>query len=182
MRTFALFLVLSGVVVLWGCDDEDSSTADGGDAGSRSDSQTLNDSAILVPDAASDTANLDGGNGDAGGDASTMAIEVTWTNVYAMVIMPSCVGGSCHGGNAGGLNMNTKATAYTNLVNADSNNSGACANMKRVIPNGGGILLPKLEQVANAYCEGTMPLGGSKLAQSQIDLVKGWIEAGALNN
>lgn len=119
------------------------------------------------------------GTGAAGGGAATGA---TFTEVYT-AIMAGC---TCHTSpqGRGGLIMNTKAAAYTNLVGASGVASG-CTAEKRVVASdptksmlyvaasGGGMIgscrVPK------------MPPQGM-LSTADADKIKSWIMAGAMNN
>ena len=124
----------------------------------------------------------------------------TFTNVYANVISQRCT--SCHrpgggGVNVGMLDMSTQPVAYAALVGVTSAGTGAgtsgvtCASaaVPRVAANNaaGSLLFNKV----SSKLAGVMPLCGSPmptpataapLTQAQIDLIAGWIDAGALNN
>ncbi len=115
--------------------------------------------------------------GAAGGGNTTAA---TFTQVYGL-IMAGC---GCHvSGTSGGLAMPNKMTAYTNLVGA---NSGACNGQKRVVANdpNNSVLFHTLDRSKLGDCSPpAMPAGGmAKWSQADIDKVKSWIMAGAMNN
>jgi hypothetical protein len=139
--------------------------------------------------------------------SATQSVEITcdtliptFTNVYANVLSPRCI--SCHrpggsGVNAGMLDMSTQATAYANLVGVTSAGTGAgtsgvtCATaaLPRVAAGNavGSLLFNKVNSklaATLAACGSPMPLPGSAaaLTQAQVDLIAGWIDAGALND
>jgi hypothetical protein len=121
-----------------------------------------------------DGSSADGGGGDAGG--------ATFTRVFAL-FQETC-GTSCHGSTArGGLNMSTKAMAFTELT-SPGNAEGTCmgSNRKRVVPfmPAMSLLIQKLEGTQN--CGQRMPEGRAALSAAQIGEVRSWITAGAMNN
>jgi hypothetical protein len=129
-------------------------------------------------------------------------LSPTFTNVYANVIGARCIG--CHkpggsGVTVGGLDMSTQAKAYVDLVNVPAAGTGAgtsgvtCASLSpallRVVPNNsaGSLIFEKVNsklQSLPAPCGSPMPLPATAVAltQAQVDLIAGWIDAGALNN
>jgi hypothetical protein len=120
--------------------------------------------------------------GGAGGAAgSGMGTAATFTQVYGLM-MTGC---GCHiSGSAGGLSLTNKMTAYMNLVGATS---GACTSQKRVVANdpNNSVLVHALERtMLGSNCSPPpMPAGGmAKWSQADIDKVKSWIMAGAMNN
>lgn len=119
-------------------------------------------------------AGMGGMAGAAGGGAAT------FTQVYAL-IMTGC---GCHvSGSSGGLSMANKMTAYTNLVGVDST---ACSGQKRVVANdpANSVLFHSVDRTMLGSCRvPQMPAGGAaKLAQADIDRIRAWIMAGAMNN
>lgn len=119
------------------------------------------------------------GGGMAGAAGGGGAATATFTQVYGL-IMAGC---SCHvSGSSGGLSMANKMTAYTNLVGA---NSTACSGQKRVVANDptNSVLFHSIERTMLGSCNvPQMPAGGTKWSQADIDKVKAWIMAGAMNN
>lgn len=86
----------------------------------------------------------------------------------------SCAG--CHGTN-GGLTL-TSGVSYGELYHVPA--SSSCTSLHRVLP--GDVLNSVLYiKVAGTACGDRMPLGGS-LSQIEIDLIRDWIDQGALNN
>jgi hypothetical protein len=126
----------------------------------------------------------------------------TFTNVYATVIGVRCTG--CHrpgggGFTVGGLDMSTQAAAYANLVGVAAAGTGVgtsgvtCGSLApgllRVRPGDSAQSL--LHAKVSAKVLGIQPPCGSPmptpataapLTQAQVDLIKAWIDAGALND
>ncbi|HET6335099.1 MAG TPA: hypothetical protein VFG30_17870, partial [Polyangiales bacterium] len=119
------------------------------------------------------------GGGMAGAAGGGMAATATFTQVYGL-IMTGC---GCHvTGTSGGLSMANKMTAFTNLVGA---NSMACSGQKRVVANdpANSVLFHSVERTMLGSCNvPQMPAGMAKWSQADIDKVKSWIMAGAMNN
>jgi hypothetical protein len=72
---------------------------------------------------------------------------------------------------------------YANTVNVPANE---LQSMDRIEPNqpDQSYLIRKIEgtQAAAGGSGSRMPLGGAALSQADIDTIRGWITAGALNN
>ena len=95
------------------------------------------------------------------------------------VFNPICTG--CHGGNRPPAGLSLQAgSSFATLVNVRSSQD---APLTRVIPGNANdsLLIHKLED-ANPPVGVRMPRGGAPLAQSTIDMIRAWIDAGALNN
>lgn len=121
-----------------------------------------------------------GAAGMAGAAGGGNTAASTFTQVYGL-IMAGC---GCHvSGTSGGLAMPNKMTAYMNLVGV---NSGACAGQKRVVANdpNNSVLFHTLDRSKLGDCTPpAMPAGGmAKWSQADLDKVKSWIMAGAMNN
>ncbi|MGD8859880.1 MAG: hypothetical protein PVI30_07700 [Myxococcales bacterium] len=127
--------------------------------------------------------------GAAGGDATAATWTAVWENV---IVATGCNGGPlCHGGLAGGmLVMLDKESAYEALVNQPAegiNLTGMgtnCADtdLVRVVPGDpdNSLLVQKVENPMPA-CGGEMPPNGM-LAADQIQLIRDWVAAGAMND
>jgi len=92
-----------------------------------------------------------------------------------------CAGSNCHGNGAGGLTINTSASAnHARLVNVTSPMSGEVY----VIPNNAqnSYLVKKLENRQGSGNGGRMPVGGSALDNVDLTNIKNWINTGAQNN
>jgi len=123
-----------------------------------------------------------GGGGSGGataGAGGTGGGGATFTQVYGLIMM----GCSCHvTGNAGGLAMTNKMTAYTNLVGM---NSTACSSQKRVVAGdpATSVLFHSIDRTNLGSCMvPQMPRGMAKWSAANIETVKAWIAAGAMNN
>ncbi len=98
------------------------------------------------------------GNGGAGAAA-------TFTTIYSTILTAHCSGGSCHTpGSAGGVSFSSKSNAYS-------------AVSSRVTPGNGAN-----SGFYNTVNSGAMPRGAPKLSAADLASIKGWIDAGALNN
>jgi hypothetical protein len=127
-------------------------------------------------------------------------LNPTFTNVYNSIISPRCV--SCHrpgsgGVNVGRLDMSTANNAFANLVGVAAQGTGAgtsgvtCASaaLSRVVAGdaSGSLLFNKVNSKVVGVlpaCGSPMPLPGGALALTagQVELVRSWIAAGALND
>lgn len=126
------------------------------------------------------------GNGVEGGDFSVqftistpVTIGPTLDQIQAAVFTPSCASSSCHsnGAQAAGLSLADADTSYLELVGQFS---GQVVN-QLVEPNNSAAsyLIHKLEGAATIE-NARMPIGLPAIAQSDIDVIKQWIDAGAL--
>lgn len=112
---------------------------------------------------------------------TTTLPPATWTGVQG--ILASKCAGSCHTGSSvsGGLGgLDDYDAGYTNLVNADATCGGSLA--KRVLPadSASSFMMHKLDWTQD--CGATMPFGGSKLPAGERNVIRAWIDAGALKN
>ena len=99
--------------------------------------------------------------------------NISFSNDVQPIFDQTCI--SCHP-NSGDLDLTT-ANSYNDLVNVNASGFSG----KRVVPGDAeqSILYKKIDG-SGAYGS-NMPLGGS-LSTAQINLIKQWIEEGALNN
>lgn len=113
---------------------------------------------------------------DKGGDTSTL--EPTFTNVRSEVLVVSCAFSTCHGSGTGGLTL-SDSTAPGDLVDVEST---ALPGAFLVIPGDAdaSYLVQKLE-AASGIVGTEMPPGGT-LEADRLQLVRDWIDAGALDN
>jgi len=100
------------------------------------------------------------------------------------ILTASCAFSGCHGGASPAQGMSLVAgQTFANTVNVPANE---LASMDRIEPNqpDQSYLVRKIEgtQAAAGGSGARMPLGGAALSQSDIDTIRGWITAGALNN
>ncbi|MBW2464564.1 MAG: hypothetical protein JRH11_23150 [Deltaproteobacteria bacterium] len=121
-------------------------------------------------------------------------IEATWTAIYDRVIVGGgCLG--CHDPDAtvsfveqSALDLSDKDGAYAAMVGVEALGTPCMAEggADRIIPGDadGSMLIHKFENRlpdGGDICGGPMPLG-VPLPQSQIDVVRIWIDDGALDN
>lgn len=110
-------------------------------------------------------------------------VAVTLGQIQSQVFSPSCSG--CHSGPTSGnlpsgMNLSTANDSFNALVNVTSLQVGT---LNRVTPNDStnSYLIHKLEGGPNIVGS-RMPQGGPFLDQATIDMIKAWIDDGALNN
>jgi outer membrane protein assembly factor BamB len=103
-----------------------------------------------------------------------------------------CIGGFCHG-ESGGLNLQATPTEqYTSLLGADkmgaptgtgdTNATGMCGGMKRIVPGNPDMSVLYQKVAGQQTCGERMPTSGSgidPLTTAELDVVRGWIMAGA---
>jgi hypothetical protein len=117
-----------------------------------------------------------GSSSDSAGGSASPA-QVTFTEVYAKVLKP-CT--SCHAGFVGqfdGLDVSTQATAYKNLVRVSASR---CSGTLVIPKSAASSVL--YEKITNPTCGSLMPQNAPALSQTEIDLVKNWIDEGAPND
>jgi hypothetical protein len=126
-----------------------------------------------------------GGSGGSGAGSGGAGSGASFTQVFTL-LTTNCAGSACHANAmrpADGLSFSDMATAYANLVNVDAVN---CSGEKRVVPGNPdkSELVHSLQHTNVGSCTRTprMPEGKPQLAQSDIDVVIAWIQAGAPNN
>ena len=97
------------------------------------------------------------------------------------IFSANCAESGCHAGPSPQRGMNLSAgQAYTNTVEVSSEEIPRLLRIEPANPDS-SYLVMKLEN-APGIVEQPMPLGRAPLAQSQIDIIRAWIDAGALNN
>jgi hypothetical protein len=137
-----------------------SSGGQGGIAGSKIDAG--------APD--TKTTSMDGGASTDGAGAEVSAYAATWTDIYNRMLnnmsYPSnCTGGGCHNpGTQKGLDFSTQAKGYTTV------------KTKLVVGN------PGASSIVSQLSAGKMPQGRPKMPAVDLNVIKAWIMAGALNN
>ena len=123
---------------------------------------------------AGDGTGVDNGNGNGG--------VVTLSGDVQPILSQNCTMAGCHSGTspAQGQNLSTGQT-WANTVNVPANESA----LMRILPGKPDLsyLVHKIEGTqAVSGSGGRMPLGRSPLSQGDIDKIREWIQAGALNN
>ncbi len=117
-------------------------------------------------------------------------ITPEFSSIYASVISTTCGVVGCHRGTepTGNLDMGSRTAAYSNLVGVNAMSSGCIdSGLMRVVEEDAdhSLLINKLEgHLANGdmVCGPQMPLGGTPLDESVIDVIREWINEGALDN
>jgi Bacterial Ig-like domain len=119
-----------------------------------------------------------GGYGSGGGGGSGSggtALQANFTSIQDNVFTPICT--ACHTGAGApqGLRLDS-ANSYALLVGVASQEAPALQRVAPGDPNN-SYLIKKLEGTAGVG--GRMPLGGTPLAQADIDVIRQWITDGA---
>ena len=100
------------------------------------------------------------------------------------ILTANCAFSGCHAGAspAQGMNLSDGQT-YTNTVNVASNE---LPSMDRIEPGDpdNSYLVNKVQgtQAGVGGGGGQMPLGGTPLTTEQVDAIRAWVAAGAMNN
>ena len=155
------------VIACGGCGGSNSSgqgtvVVSHGEGGSTMDGSTRD--ASRIPPGASP---VEAGPPEAGIDA---APAVTWTGIYQNLLVnkgsPSnCTGASCHDpGTEKGIDLSTPQMGYTTISH-------------RLVPGS-----PDSSDLVTVLQSGYMPQGRPQMAAADIDLIRAWIKAGALEN
>jgi hypothetical protein len=83
----------------------------------------------------------------------------------------------------GMLNMgSTQADSYAAIVGTSSMSARCGATHTLVVPGDSSTSLLFLKLQEGPPCGDRMPLGGSPLTAAQLEMVRSWIDAGAMNN
>lgn len=114
---------------------------------------------------------------DKGGDTAP-SLEPTFTNVQGEVLVASCAFSTCHGSGTGGLTLEDGMDP-SSLVGVESVGSPGAILVVAGDPDA-SYLVQKLEG-ASGIVGDAMPPGGA-LEADRLQLVRDWIEAGALDN
>ncbi|MDH4200312.1 MAG: hypothetical protein OEV66_08045 [Spirochaetia bacterium] len=115
--------------------------------------------------------------------STTTSTTSSTTGTFAADVQPiftnSCATGSCHvtGSKTVPLDL-TSGNAYTNIYNITSTQD---PTKKYVVPSSSATSYLYIKLTGAGVTGTQMPKGGS-LTQTQIDTIKSWIDAGALNN
>src|SRR6185295_8172048 len=114
-----------------------------------------------------------GGGGGGGGGGATL--QANFTSIQDNVFTPICT--SCHTGAGApqGLRLDS-ANSYALLVGVASGEQPSLQRVTAGNPNN-SYLIQKLE--GTAAVGGRMPLGGTPLAQADINVIRQWITDGA---
>jgi hypothetical protein len=109
---------------------------------------------------------------------------VSFATVYSTAIMGTCT--ECHKAGAtaaGGLDMSTEATAFTNLTTgAPAGADKACTTTKYVVAGSAAtsLLYQKVSGTGlPATCGAKMPKGVANYPAADVTLIENWINGGA---
>ncbi|NNE07622.1 MAG: hypothetical protein HKN20_03565 [Gemmatimonadetes bacterium] len=130
----------------------------------------------LTIDFAHNTTFTDIGFTDSGGEVIAVLPAPTFSQIQSEILTPSCVNAGCHPGGGGPMSLAAGA-AYDNLVNAASN-----YGIDNVEPGDAENSVLWLKVVGDPDFGNRMPLFGAALSQEQTDMIRDWIDAGALDN
>jgi hypothetical protein len=148
-----------------------------------------------------------GGGSDSGGTTNTLPFPATLTDIQTNIFTPKCI--SCHQPGQEGvvntqptvavpdsvpLDLSTKAAAYDSLVGPDGtgrksvqsrcgvNDDQHCG--LRVAPGDpdSSYMIHKLENTDISFATDPMPRNATPLGQDEINVIRQWIQDGALNN
>jgi hypothetical protein len=111
-------------------------------------------------------------------------LSPTWSNVYSAVLAKQCL--PCHasatGLSQGHLDMASKGAAYTHLVGVAASGAACGGKGTLVVPGqaSSSLLYEKLS--TSPPCGSMMPFGRAPLSGSEKNLIKNWINRGAMND
>ncbi len=112
-----------------------------------------------------------------------VTIQPKLSNIQTEIFDKSCGMSSCHGGSAGGLNLQN-GNSFSQLVNVQSNNDGAnTPPFLRVLPGkpDSSFLIIKLTNPTSQQGN-MMPQVGGALSAEKINVIRQWISNGAPND
>jgi hypothetical protein len=109
-------------------------------------------------------------------DVDEDVIQPTLAVIQEEVFTPIC--STCHGGAnpAAGQNLSSIENSIASLINVDSSNP----DFKRVLPGDSLNSYLYLKITGNSLAGSRMPLGGAALPDDMINVIKQWIDHGAL--
>ncbi len=107
----------------------------------------------------------------------------TFSGIYERILLPEgCAAAFCHGAEspAGALQLGSRAQACEALIGVPASGV-ACADSKlvRVVPGDPASSLLLMKLTIQPPCGVSMPAPDSLLRESQIALIRRWIELGA---
>ncbi len=115
--------------------------------------------------------------------ARPIALEPTWTSIFANVIRPSCATVGCHAGatSANMLDLSNAADAYAALTTRDS--SATCGSAPYVTAGdpSGSALIDKLRPT-QTLCAGSSRMPPSGLSAATVAVIEEWVMRGAMND
>lgn len=188
MHVYALFGTLA---LSMGCDEEDSGPSgesqsaqtDGGDTEEAGVETSDGTEQTSGPSDGSTTSTGETGSDDDGDTSGGAGVEPTFDEVFETILAPlQCANGYCHGSGAGQLQLGDAEQSYAALIDASAS-LAACDRTMLVVPGdpAASILYARLDPAgADAVdCFVPMPQDADPPSDSELDLVRRWIEAGA---
>ncbi|KAA3635782.1 MAG: hypothetical protein DWP97_04095 [Calditrichaeota bacterium] len=116
--------------------------------------------------------------GSSGGTNPVDTIVNFATDVRPIIQSNGCLGGSCHGGSASNGGLNLGSAEYSEIISANGTNGAfVVANSSAT-----STFYIKVSQDTPSIGGSRMPLTGGALSAGQIEMIKDWIDQGALNN
>lgn len=108
-------------------------------------------------------------------------LRARFSSIQESILTPSCAVANCHLGSTAQLGLNLQqGSAYGNLVNVASRQNGA---FLRVKPGDAANSYLYMKLIGDSRASGDrMPQGSAPLSDSQLDVIRDWINAGAENN
>ncbi len=136
--------------------------------------------AALVLAACSGGSGSDDGNNSGNTNPPPAAFNPVFSEIQSNVFTPSCAVSGCHTGGSApqGLRLD-EANSYGLLVDQPSSEVPATLRVAPGNPDD-SYLIQKLEGTASVGAQ--MPLNGTPLPQSTIDIIRQWITDGALDD
>ena len=118
--------------------------------------------------------------------SGTSPSAATFSTLYDTIFAPvGCAAAFCHGANApaGALQLGSRDRAYEALVGVPAAGA-ACAGrgLLRVAPGDPGASLLLLKLTSRPPCGVAMPAPDALLSDSQVAVIRRWIEVGAPDN
>ena len=126
------------------------------------------------------------GDGLEGGDFvaqfEVQSLQASLESIQANIFAPSCASSGCHSGPAGpnlptGMDLTSADASFASLVDVPSIQMPMTSRVTAGNADG-SYLIQKLE--GTAAVGSRMPLGGPFLDQSTIDVIRAWIDGGAV--
>jgi hypothetical protein len=148
------------------------SSSDG--SGTDADAGATTDAGAPPSDAAADAGMPDAAQPDAASGFGAIYEDI--------FLARNCDSYLCHGANAGGLDLTSRAAAYADLVDAESTGLD-CRDLglSRVVPGDPDASLLLLKLDAEPPCGDSMPPSTRDLLpDAEVDRIRAWVAAGAL--
>jgi hypothetical protein len=121
---------------------------------------------------------------DAGSALDSPAATAMFTQVYTMILQPTC--SPCHhpGGEGSFQDFSSQSSAYAALVGvkASGPSCGISGETRVVAGDASQSLIFQKVSESSPPCGSQMPLGGPPLAGAQVTLIADWINGGAKND